>query len=163
MRLLARLAILSSLTSCAVAHADTLSTFAIKGSSIVYAMGGDTNTVSGTATVNITTGLFQSLSFIAGGIVESGIDAAYGNTVYVGGDAAAFTVSGTSLVNFAGDNFNLNGPNDLYVGQLTLLGSSDSLPTSPLAVTPEPASLLLLSTGLMGVALLRRRQMSEML
>ncbi len=157
MRPLARLALLSLFAPCVAAHADTLSTFNIHGSSLFYGMGSDFNTVSGTATIDVTSGLVQSIAFTAGGLYESGVDAQYGNDIFVGPGVAKFTVSGVTFVNFAGDNFNLNGPNDLYVGQLTYAGSVD--PT-PIAVTPEPASLLLLSTGLMGVAVLTRRRIA---
>ena len=157
MRSLARLALLFLFAPLVAAHADTLSIFNIHGSSLLYGMGGDFNTVSGTTTIDVTTGLVQSISFVAGGLPESGLDAQYGNDIFVGSGVAKFTVSGVTLVNFTGDNFNLNGPNDLYVGQLSYAGSADPL---PIAVTPEPASLLLLSTGLMGVAVLGRRRIA---
>lgn len=155
---LARLALLSLIPACAVARADTLSTFNINGSSVFYGMAGDSNTITGSATIDVTTGLVQSIAFTAGGLYESGIDAQYGNDIFVGSDVTKFTVTGTSLIGFTGDNFNLNGPNDLYVGQLSYTGSSDPVTVTPVAVTPEPSSLLLLSTGLLGFAIFTRRR-----
>ena len=157
MRLLARFAFLGLFAPCFLAHADTLSTFSIHGSSLFYGMGGDNNTIDGNATIDTTTGLVQAISFTAGGVYESGVDAQYGTVLFVGSSAAKFTVSGVTLVNFAGDNFNLNGPNDLYVGQLNLTGSYDPVAT---AVTSEPGSLLLLSTGILGIAVLNRRRLA---
>ena len=156
MRSLVGLASLALIAPCVLAHADTLSTFNINGGSVTYGMAGDYNTISGTATIDITTGLVQSIAFTAGGIYESGVDAQYGNDIFVGPAAAKFTVSGVTLIDFTGDDFNLNGPNDLYVGQLSLTGSYDPTTT----VTPEPASLLLMSTGVLGLAFLTRRRIA---
>ena len=152
MRLLALLAMFAFLAPCVSAHADTLDTFAISGSAVTYGMANDFDTVSGSATIDVTTGFVQSIALDAGGVFESGVDAQYGTVMFVGPSAAKFTISGVTLVGFTGDNFNLNGPNDLYVGQLRLTDPSVST-----AVTPEPASLLLLCTGLLGIAAFARR------
>lgn len=156
MRSLTRLALFALAVPCFLAHADTFSTFNIDGGSVTYGMAGDYNTISGDATIDVTTGLVQSIAFTAGGTYESGVDAQYGNDIFVGPAAAKFTVSGVTLIDFMGDNFNLNGPNDLYVGQLSLTGSYDPTTT----VTPEPASLILLSTGVLGLAVLTRRRIA---
>lgn len=137
------------------AYADTISTFNIQGSSLFYGMGGDKNTISGSATIDTTTGVVESISFTAGGLAASGLNAQYGPDVFVGPLGAHFTFTGASLINYTGSTFNLNG-NDLYVGQVTL-ASSPATP-SPISITPEPASLLLLSTGLFGIFAMTRRR-----
>ena len=154
MRFLIRFAVVLALFAFqGLAQADTVSTFTITGSSLFYGMGGDTHTVSGIDVIDSARGLLQSISFTAGGLLETGIDAQYGNNFYVGTDAAHFTFSGTSLSNYLGDTFNLNGPNDLYVGHVTLASTSiATAATDPTAVTPEPSTLVLLCTGLLATA-----------
>ena len=133
------------------AHADTVSNFSFGGASVFYGLAGDTNLVAGTAAIDITTGVVESASFTAGGMSFSGVDSQAGAEVYVGADsAAALSFSEASLIGYTGSTFNLRTVNDLYVGSLTLMNSTQS-PT-PAAVTPEPGSLLLLSLGLLGVA-----------
>ncbi len=149
--LIAALALLAS----PLAYADTISNFNIQGSSLFYGMGGDANTVTGTTTIDVTTGVVEAISFTAGGLFESGVNAQDGADVFVGPADASFTFSGANLINFSGDNFNLNGPNDLYVGQVTYAGAF-----SPASVTPEPAGMLLLSTGLLGMAATMRRRVA---
>ncbi len=160
MRFLVRFTVVLALFAVrGLAHADTLSTFTIIGSSLFYGMGGDTHTVTGTAVIDSTRGLLQSISFVAGGVSETGVNAQYGNDYFVGADAAHFTFSGTSLINYLGDTFNLNGPNDLYVGHLNLASTSVSAEvTDPTAITPEPSSLVLLCIGLLSVVAMRQRR-----
>ena len=145
------------------AHADTITTFNFTGSSIFYGMAGDTNTVTGTTTIDTTTGLVQSISFVANGLLFAGVNSQIGAEVFVGPSNAAFSFSEASLVGYTGSTFNLNGANDLYVGSLTSASSlTSNSPALPLpaatALTPEPAGLLLMSTGLVGLSLLVRRR-----
>ena len=154
MRLSCLTAALVLFTSGLAAHADTLSVFTITGASQFYGMANDANTLSGMATIDTTTGVVENLALNVGGVAESGIDAQYGNELYAGLNPVRFTISGTTLVGFTGDNFNLNSPNDLYVGQVTYAGPADALA----AATPEPGSLLLLGTGLLSFGAVTRRR-----
>ncbi len=149
------------------AHADTIASFNFQGSSIFYGMAGDTDTVSGTTTIDTTTGQVQSISFVADELSFSDVSLQNGAEVFVGPSDAAFSFSAASLIGYTGSTFNLNGANDLYVGSLTsgsILTSGTLTPLPVLdapaapAITPEPASLLLISTGLLGLALLLRRK-----
>ena len=143
------------LSTGVAAHADTVSTFTIKGASQFYGMAGDDNTIAGTTVIDTTDGLVQSIAFTAGGVTESGVDSQNGTNIYVGTGDVHFTISGTTLIGFKGDNFNLPMLGDNYVGHV----SFDSATTSnPLSVTPEPSSLLLLSTGVLGVAGMTRKR-----
>lgn len=153
MRVPVVVAVLSLLAPAVLAHADTLSVFTINGASQFYS-GTDKNMISGTATIDTTTGLVESISFLAGGVEQSGLDSQGGTSLYVGSDDLHFTISGNTLVGFTGDNFNLVGPNDLYVGQVSYASSS----ITGSAVTPEPATLFLLGTGLLGSFVLIRRR-----
>lgn len=152
-----------------VAHADSITSFSFQGASVFYGMAGDANTVTGTATIDTTTGQVQSISFVADGLSFSGVSSQNGAEVFVGPSNAAFSFSAASLIGYTGSTFNLNGANDLYVGSLTAGSTLDSGTLTPApvldapvatAITPEPASLLLMSTGLLGVALTlpRKRQ-----
>lgn len=143
------------------ARADTISTFNIGGASVVYGMAGDTNTISGSVTIDTTLGVVQSISFTAGGLFESGVDAEYGPVVYVGSDDAKFTFTGTTLVDYAGSTYNLNGPNDLYVGWVTEADpGTGSDPTT--GVAPEPSSMALMATGLVAAAWIARHRDSRL-
>ena len=150
-----------------VAHADTIASFNFKGSSLFYGMAGDTNTVSGTTTIDTTTGQVQSISLVAGGLSFSGVDSQNGAEVFVGSSNAGFSFSEASLIGYTGSTFNLNGANDLYVGSVTLSSvlASGTLTPAPIldvppaaAITPEPAGLLMISTGVLGLAFAVRRK-----
>ena len=154
MRLALAVAACALLASSVAAHADTISTFSINGASLFYS-GSDHNTVTGTTTIDTTTGVVESIAFTAGGLLESGVDAQYGPDVYVGTSDSHFTFTGASLINYTGETFNLNGPNDLYVGHVTYAGAATAA-----SVTPEPSSLILLGTGLLGFVAITRRRLS---
>ncbi len=159
--------VLPLLVLTGVAHADTIARFNFQGSSLFYGMADDTNTVSGTTTIDTTTGQVQSISFVADGLSFSGVNSQSGAEVLVGSSNAAFSFSEASLIGYTGSTFNLSGANDLYVGSLTADPSAASgtlslTPvldaTTPAAITPEPASLFMISTGVLGLALVVRRK-----
>lgn len=132
------------------AHADTLSTFSITGSAVTYGLAGDHNTITGTTTIDVTTGLVEAISFTAGGEFETGVYSEDKYLVDVGSPDSVFTFTGTTLVGYTGSTFNLRGPNDFYVGHVELGSTTTSVPAS--SVTPEPSSFVLLGTGLLGFA-----------
>ena len=146
------------LAPAVAAHADTLSTFDIAGQAVTYNMAGDVNTVTGTMTIDTTSGVLEAISLTAGGLSVSGVDFRYdGGTFYLLGSPSdsVFSFSGTTLVGYMGSTFNLRTPNDEYVGDTTLVALAD-----PTSVTPEPSSMLLLGSGLFGVAAMSRRRIA---
>ncbi len=135
--------------SVAAARADTIRFFDLHGSSVFYDLAGDKNTVSGTVTIDTTTGVVQAISVLAGGSYQTGVDSQQGLMVYFGASQAKISFDAGTLQDYMGSTFDLNGPNDLYVGHIT---------PSAFALTPEPSALILLSTGLGAAAGTIRRK-----
>ena len=147
------------------AQADTISTFSFSGASIFYGMGGDQNTISGTTTIDTTTGTVQSISLTAAGLSFSGVTAQGGPVVYVGNSGGKISFDEGSLIAYTGSAFDFNGAGDLFVGHsiLTCSTTTGTLPiVSPTAVTPEPAGILLLGTGFLSLAAAARRRFVAM-
>ncbi len=144
-------------------------TVAAHASSITYSIQGYINTdpaqttkVTGMTTIDVNNTfpsvLAISLSF-ANGTTESGIGVGgqdHSHNVYVGAANDLFSFT-DDLHNFtaAGGNFNLRDMSGDYVGSV-FNGTLTAMP--PAAATPEPSSLVLLGTGLLGVFTTVRRR-----
>ena len=165
----------SLLATSVLSKADTISIFNLAG---VTTTG---STLSGTVTLNVTTGRFT----------DSSIKALYNGTTYTYSGAPISTTSGTgySSIDFAGTgatalyDFDLILPTASLIGytggalcstsstcggrvsavEVTLTGSDTAQVTSgtltpAAAVTPEPSGLVLLGTGVLATTTLLRKR-----
>lgn len=150
MRLRLFMAAAAVLSISLAARADTILNFNINGTSD-YSNSGDENLVTGTASINTTTGSVENFFAIAGPDTASGVQSQIGNVFFPGGGGIfLFRIGSSSLVGYTGSTFNLFEIDDTYSGNVTLANTS--------AITPEPSSIFLLSTGLLGIAgTIRRR------
>ena len=122
--------------------------------------------LSGTTTLDLFISNPSVLSItlnFANGTTQSGVGTLgqdHGHTVYVGANNDRFSFT-DDLHNYtlAGGTFNLQDVSGNYVGLLSDGALTPAVPAS-VAVTPEPSSIALLATGLLGAAGVVRRRLA---
>ena len=163
--LLATATVLAAFTFAA--HADIIDTFTLND--VTFANGG---TATGTVTIDITNGSFTNIdaTYKAGstadlfiGVLAQGLS----NNVYVAesqatsGDLLVFNLPQTSMVGYAGGNVCslehlCNGGFSSALVEAN--GTDIFFETGSLTTTPEPSTLALFGTGILGLAGMARRK-----
>jgi hypothetical protein len=147
------LAVFGLASFSAAAHADTLSNFSFSGQSLYYGSvypyttTPDFNVVTGSAVIDTTTGLVQSLQLYATGQSTSGVAYQSGSTIITAVNASYLIFGVSDLIGYTGSSFTLNGPNDNYAGTATMV-----------AVAPEPGTFVLLGSAMLGLIAVGRRR-----